>query len=90
MDLATSGTQAGSFDGFDISLDQVPIVDVPDQKVRFHTWDLFRDPAPEFVEAFDVVHIRLISCVFRENDPVPVIESLRRLLSTYFGIHAQI
>ena len=36
---------------------------------------------PQFVEYFDVVHVRLITVVVRENDPRPILSSLAKLLS---------
>ena len=70
--------------GFDISLDQVPSTSLDPSafpSVRFHTWNIFNDPPSEYVGAFDIVHIRLITVIFRDNDPIPVIESLKKLLS---------
>ncbi|KAL9057036.1 MAG: hypothetical protein Q9162_002584 [Coniocarpon cinnabarinum] len=48
-------------DGFDISLDQCPHEQSLPPSVRFHEWNFFDSPPPQFIEAFDVVHIRLIT-----------------------------
>lgn len=67
--------------GFDISLDQVgPKPWVP-ANIKFHTWNIFDEPPSQFVEYFDVVHVRLITVVVKENDPRPILSSLAKLLS---------
>lgn len=49
--------------------------------MHMHTWNLFEEPPPEFVGYFDVVHVRLITVVVKNNDPRPVLENLSKLLS---------
>lgn len=67
--------------GFDISLDQVGTKAWAPGNIKFHTWDIFDEPPAQFVEYFDVVHVRLITVVVRENDPRPILSSLAKLLS---------
>lgn len=51
--------------------------------MHMHTWNLFEEPPPEFVGYFDVVHVRLITVVVKNNDPRPVLENLSKLLSRF-------
>ena len=44
-------------------------------------WNAFDEPPPEFVCAFDIVHVRLVTVVIRENDPRPLLSNLYKLLS---------
>ncbi|KAL9089908.1 MAG: hypothetical protein Q9159_002265 [Coniocarpon cinnabarinum] len=67
-------------DGFDISLDQCPHEQSLPPSVRFHEWNFFDAPPPQFIEAFDVVHIRLITFVIKDNNPMPVLENICQLL----------
>ncbi len=84
MDLARTLGGNVKFDGFDISLDQcLPLAWLPDN-IDIHTWDLFKEPPSEFIEAFDVVHIRLITVAVKDNDPRPILANLRKLLSEFF------
>ncbi|KAF4122758.1 hypothetical protein GMORB2_7065 [Geosmithia morbida] len=68
--------------GFDISLDQVVAEPWLPENVHMHTWNLFEEPPAEFVGYFDVVHVRLITVVIRNDDPRPVLENLTKLLKS--------
>lgn len=67
--------------GFDISLDQFGPKHWVPANIKFHTWNIFDEPPSQFVEYFDVVHVRLITVVVKENDPRPILSSLAKLLS---------
>ncbi|KAL8934499.1 MAG: hypothetical protein Q9216_005884, partial [Gyalolechia sp. 2 TL-2023] len=43
-------------------------------------WDMFIPPPAEYIGAFDVVHIRHVQLVIKDNDPAPVVRNLRALL----------
>ncbi|KAI1275171.1 hypothetical protein F5Y07DRAFT_370712 [Xylaria sp. FL0933] len=80
QDLANLTSISAELHGFDISLDQVgPIPWLP-ATVRMHTWNIFEEPPQKFVEFFDIVHVRLITLVVKNNDPRPVLKNLRKLL----------
>ncbi|KAI1126287.1 hypothetical protein F5Y10DRAFT_293938 [Nemania abortiva] len=79
-DLARNMPSSCEFHGFDISLDQVgPKAWLP-TNIRMHTWDIFEEPPPHFIEFFDVVHVRLITVVVKNNDPRPILANLTKLL----------
>lgn len=80
-DAARGKPKSADFHGFDISLDQVGPKPWLPANIRMHTWNLFEEPPEEFVGYFDVVHVRLITVVVRDNDPRPVLASLTKLLS---------
>ncbi|PIA94796.1 hypothetical protein CB0940_08190 [Cercospora beticola] len=84
LDVASNLPEPYNLHGFDISLDQVPVTTQDPTSfstIRFHTWDIFKDPPKPFVGAFDILHTRLITVVFRENEQViPIIENLKKLL----------
>lgn len=71
------------FHGFDISLDQVGPKPWLPANISMHAWDIFQEPPARFMGYFDVVHVRLITVVVRNNDPQPVLANLTKLLSTY-------
>ncbi|KAK8078439.1 hypothetical protein PG996_004609 [Apiospora saccharicola] len=79
-DAARGKPKSADFHGFDISLDQVGPKPWLPANIRMHTWNLFEEPPQEFVGYFDVVHVRLITVVVRDNDPRPVLASLAKLL----------
>lgn len=45
-----------------------------------HNWNLFNEPPAEFIGYFDVVHVRLVTVVVKNNDPRPVLANLTKLL----------
>ncbi|KAI0804245.1 hypothetical protein GGR55DRAFT_659153 [Xylaria sp. FL0064] len=46
-----------------------------------HTWNVFEEPPPQFCQYFDIVHVRLITVVIKENEPEPVLFNLTKLLT---------
>ncbi|KAI0167433.1 hypothetical protein BJ166DRAFT_610195 [Pestalotiopsis sp. NC0098] len=79
-DFASKKPNSIELHGFDISLDQVGPKPWLPANMHMHTWNLFEEPPPEFVGYFDVVHVRLITVVVKNNDPRPVLENLSKLL----------
>ena len=81
LDVAHHLPVTAHLDGFDISLDQGPPSAWIPKNIKLHIWNIFDDPPEEYVQAFDFLHVRLITVVFRNNDPQPVLASLRKLIS---------
>jgi hypothetical protein len=73
----------------DISLSQVPPTEWLPDHVTARTLDIFA-PVPEDLRAkFDVVHVRLFLLVVRDNDPVPILSNLLKLLKPGGYLHWQ-
>ena len=68
--------------GLDISGDQFPRPEWLPQKAQFFECDAFdpKGPPKHLAGAFDVVHIRLLIAVIKDNDPTPVLNFCYRLL----------
>lgn len=79
-DFARNKPSSMEFHGFDISLDQVVAQPWLPSNMHMHTWNLFEEPPDEFKGYFDVVHVRLITVVVRNDDPRPLLENLTKLL----------
>ncbi|KAI4263240.1 MAG: hypothetical protein L6R42_001607 [Xanthoria sp. 1 TBL-2021] len=45
-----------------------------------HQWDIFQPPPAEFMGSFDVVHVRHLHLVVKDNDVVSIVKNLRALL----------
>ncbi|KAL8847246.1 MAG: hypothetical protein Q9221_007702 [Calogaya cf. arnoldii] len=45
-----------------------------------HQWDIFKPPPAEHIGTFDIVHIRHVQLVIKDNDAAPVVKNLRALL----------
>lgn len=50
-----------------------------------HVWNIFEEVPDEFIGYFDVVHVRLITVVVKNNDPRPILANLKKLLSMRFN-----
>nr|POE86596.1 hypothetical protein CFP56_46780 [Quercus suber] len=70
---------------FDINLNQAPPEQWLPRNLQLHSWNLFDDVPLEFVGNFDLVHVRLITVVIKDNDPVKVMQNFHRLLSQYIS-----
>ena len=83
MDLAAALPSSIRFDGFDNSLEQAPATSFLPENVHMHDWNMFDELPREFGGQFDIVHVCLVALVIKNNDPVPLIENLRKLLSEH-------
>lgn len=81
MDTARGFPKTVSLDGFDIDLGQCPPAPWLPSNVSLKKWDMFTEPPEELVGQFDIVHIRLVTLVIKDNDPRPLLANLRKLLS---------
>ena len=50
-------------------------------------WNMFTEPPEELVGQYDVVHIRHVKLVIKDNNAVPVIRNLYKLLSMDSILH---
>lgn len=81
LDLSRDLPSTTTFHGFDIDLAQCPPSDSFPDNVRVTQWDMFSPPPPQLVGQFDVVHLRLLTLVIKNNDPTAVIKNVMQLLS---------
>lgn len=83
VDLARDLPSTVTFHGFDINLAQCPVADNLPANVKISQWDMFKPPPEELVGTFDVVHLRLVTLVIKDNDPSTLLENVAKLLSKY-------
>ncbi|KAF2710677.1 hypothetical protein K504DRAFT_532466 [Pleomassaria siparia CBS 279.74] len=80
LDLASKYPDI-NFHGTDYSLEQAPPREFLPSKVTLSKWDLLEGGVPEeYVGRFDLVHVRLLVCVIKNNDPLPILEKLVKIL----------
>lgn len=82
IDLARELPSTTKFYGFDIDLGQCPPAESFPSNVHISQWDMFTPPPSEIIGTFDVVHLRLVTLVIKDNDPTTLIANVGRLLST--------
>ncbi|KAF2166604.1 hypothetical protein M409DRAFT_23238 [Zasmidium cellare ATCC 36951] len=81
--LVEVGRQLGppsDLHAFDVNLQQAPPKEWLPENLTLHKWNFFEDVPKEFKGKFDLVHVRLITVAIKDNNPVPVIKNLFKLL----------
>lgn len=81
VDVADSLPSTVQLDGLDINLAQAPASGWLPKNIKLREWDMFSDPPTDLIGQYDIVHIRFITLVIKDNDAVPVIKNIRKLLS---------
>ncbi|KAI1819537.1 S-adenosyl-L-methionine-dependent methyltransferase [Xylaria intraflava] len=79
-DLSTRLPSTASLDGFDISLKATPPVEWLPPNVTFQLWDIKQAVPETLVGKYDVVHIRLLSLVLRDDEVALALENVVRLI----------
>ena len=80
LDLAQEVPATVQMDGMDITLSQAPPKQWLPSNISMRAWDMFEDVPEDLVGRFDVVHVRLVLLVIPNNDAVPVIKNLAKML----------
>jgi hypothetical protein len=82
LEAAENYPNADALEGLDIALHQAPPQHLLPHNVRFKRLDLQEDLPAEFVGRYDLVHARFLLGLVRNNDPLPLLKNLLKLLST--------
>ncbi|KAI9877444.1 MAG: hypothetical protein M1830_003866, partial [Pleopsidium flavum] len=80
LDLARKLPASARLEGLDINLAQTPPEGWLPSNVRFRKLDIFDDVPKDLIEKYDVVHIRHMVLVVRNNNPLPILLNLLKLL----------
>ena len=72
---------SAELDGFDISADHYPAKEWLSHNVSLDLFDVFAGIPEHLVGRYDVVHIRTFAVIVRNNDPVPLLRNLIKMLS---------
>jgi hypothetical protein len=83
LDLSREVPSTTTIHGFDIDLSQCPPPSSFPPNVKITKWDMFTPPPAELVGTFDVVHLRLVTLVIKNNDPTALITNVAQLLSMF-------
>lgn len=80
--LPPSVRDSAHLEGLDISLAQTPPGEWLPANVEFRQFDLFASALPpDMVERYDIVHLRNMLLVVKDNDPRPALVNLLKMLS---------
>ncbi|KAF2440274.1 S-adenosyl-L-methionine-dependent methyltransferase [Karstenula rhodostoma CBS 690.94] len=80
LDLSREVPSTTTIHGFDIDLSQCPPPSSFPPNVKITKWDMFTPPPAELVGTFDVVHLRLVTLVIKNNDPTALLTNVAQLL----------
>ena len=83
LEAAEDHPNAEALEGLDIALHQPPPKHLLPKNVHFKYLDLQEELPSEFVGRYDLVHARFILGLVKNNDPVPILQNLLKLLSTW-------
>ncbi|KAL8635384.1 MAG: hypothetical protein Q9226_009360, partial [Calogaya cf. arnoldii] len=81
--LLDASTQhpSGTLHGYDINLTQAPPPAWLPTNISLREWDLLSgDVEPSMTSTYDYVHTRLLVCVVQNQDPVPIIKKIWKML----------
>lgn len=82
LDVMSELPLTTSYHGFDIDLSQVPPSAWLPSNMSFSKLDLHDDEdiPPGLEEAFDIINIRMLLLVVKDNDPAPILRKMARML----------
>ena len=81
MELAQEVPQTWQLEGYDINANYLPATEDLPHNVTMRIIDVFDDIPDELAEKFDVIHVRTFAVIIKNNDPVPFLKNIMRLLS---------
>ena len=82
LELAKSLPPTAQLHGFDIDVTPYPPEEWLPSNVKLQQLDAFKDVPEHLVEQYDVLHVRLMMFVIKDNDIASVLRNLMRMLST--------
>lgn len=80
IDVSQDLSQSVKLDGYDIALGQAPPKEWLPPNMTLTAWDMFLEPPLSIRGTYDVVHLRLVSVVIKDNNPEPIVANIKRLL----------
>ena len=81
LDFARQYPHSAQLDGLDISLNQAPHPDWLPSNVSFHEYSVYDEPRVDMKEKYDVIHVRHLQVVVKQNDPSQVLDNILKMLS---------
>lgn len=67
-------------DGLDISHAQCPPVEFIPSNISLRIHDCLSEPPSDLLEQYDIIHIQCFNSVVPDNDPVPVVRNMLKML----------
>ena len=81
MDVAKTLPGSVQLEGLDIDFGQCPPREWLPKNVELRAFDIFSPVPEELLERFDIISVRHFTMIVRDNDPVPILQTLVKMLS---------
>jgi len=83
MDMAREAPASVEIEGLDIDLGQCPPQARLPSNVRFRQYNLLEDPPNDMVGRYDIINIRHVILVIKDDDPTLAVKNLIKMLSEF-------
>lgn len=68
-------------DGLDVSHTQCPPAEYMPSNINLRIHDCLSEPPSDLLAQYDIIHLQCFNSVVPDNDPVPVVRNLLKMLS---------
>lgn len=79
VDVAREHSTA-QIDAVDLSLSKAPHQGWLPSNITLREWNLFHEVPEDMLEKYDLIHVRLLVLVVENEDPTPILRSLKKML----------
>jgi hypothetical protein len=81
IELSRQLKPSARIDGLDVSHDQAPPAECLPPNVHLRIHNCLKEPPEDLVGVYDIVHIQNFNSVIQDNNPVPVIQHMLKMMS---------
>ncbi|KAF2260594.1 hypothetical protein CC78DRAFT_571122 [Lojkania enalia] len=71
---------SAQLDGLDVCHDQSPPTELLPSNISLRIHDCLSEPPADLLGVYDIIHIQNFNSVIRDNDPVPVVKNMLKML----------
>ena len=89
IEIARTLPPSTKLDGLDVSFEQCPPKEWLPANISLIKHDVFSEPPPSLLEAYDIIHVQLFITILRDGNPVPMLHNLMKMLSESFLARVQ-
>ena len=81
IELARTLPPSAQLDGLDISFEQCPPKEWLPENISLIKHDVLSEPSPSLLESYDIIQVQLFITISRDENPVPMLQNLMKMLS---------
>lgn len=80
-ELSRTVRPSAQLDGLDVSHAQCPPVEFMPSNIHLRIHDCLSEPPSDLLRHYDIIHLQCFNSVVPDNDPVPVVRNMLKMLS---------